>query len=100
MQVGQLPLVEVRQAAQDWQTKLHGTSKQDSSPLPGNNPYADTLRRIRINPPTAPPTVDSTSRIPDSIPNPTSIMPARNSGEYQNLCISGGCGVIVAAFSN
>jgi hypothetical protein len=62
--------------------------------------YTDTLRRIRMNPPTAPPTVDSTSRNPDNIPNPISIIPARNSGEYQNLFVSGGCGAIAAAFSN
>ena len=67
---------------------------------PETRPYTDTFRRIRINPPTAPPTVDSTSKTPDTIPNPASIIPARNSGEYQNLCISGGCGVIAAAFSN
>src|SRR5207302_354858 len=59
----------------------------------------DTLRRIRTNPPTAPPTVDSNSRIPETIANPVNINPARNSDENQSLLTSGGCGAIADAFS-
>ena len=60
--------------------------------------YTAAFRRVRKNPPTAPPTVESTSRIPDSIANPASIIPARTSGEYRNRTTSGGCGAVAEAF--